>query len=654
MISPGCLVLDTQYRTNIAYSQDTTTYTYIDKGYLENLEDPGAFFPLTVYPFKKRINKYYYQSNLQLNYKCRAGLLIQTVCEIAFRIFWLPTNFVIRSAPHGLIFSERLIMPIVFRIYNFAAEYIGYISFTEFVKYYLKSAKKECKNYFKTCFSIFKKILLEETTWDTLSHLRQAWYGKKEIICFSPLDKPNFTTEKIRSCARSTESLACSLINGGLFKEIDSLNVLVRFLFRGMYSTRQAQVSQLYFSAALTFNNPVNCDCISSLVNLNYFELFSGSIRPIDISPLLTNLRCLPSINYLYLRNLLLTSLPPNFYDLPSSLTVYLGGNPLSDETLNALNQPGRQGPIVEFDMADHHTSLVDEPLKPLNAYLEAVYKSSTYAQRLLQFDENDTKTLRIWLSKRVIAKDYRNNPGKFDLKVKEFLDWLSEETDETKIRQAFVYLDNAVKKCCDLYSITFNDLSLLRREYKNFDELKKLIITFYIMDLIDKIAKEKIMTLQAYDAVEVHLGYQVNLNKTFDLQLPIDDMQFVNESKVKDPDIKDAEQRIREKTEGKENQLKILSDHYLWKAEMEKLSQFKVTEKACKDAETRFREEFLNDKEDPTPRRPVSQLSKEELEKQEAEDAALLKRQELHCKTFVTNSDTIWNPYWVLTKDYL
>ncbi len=656
---PSFLVLDTNYNPLSNYSDNT--YSYIGKGHLADLHHKE--------PEPHKIDKYYYQINeSHLDYTSRAKLLTRTISEIAFRILWLPLNLNLRT--FIVIFND----PVIMRKYHESLQALCRInlegSLSKIInrcvtisnEFLMKQLELNIYIY-RSVAKIFIKTIEEEFAWDTLSHFRQALYGKKEIICFTRDDGTNLTTQNIHDCAKSSFQL---IDTNNYYSEFildwkSTINASLIIMAYGYYFTKQNRTRELYYSHIVNRSNGLSIEsqrnwvCIGSFVNLTALivkriitsrYILDPYRYTLDLSQLFIHIRALPLLRELDLSNCDITTLPANFYDLPSNLTVYLGGNQLTQGTIDELRRPGRRGPRnVHFGATGLERSLFTIPvdLDTLENYLQAVYKSPTYPQRLLQFDEKDTKTLRIWLSKRVNAKDYRDNPAKFDLKVKENLDWLTEETDETKIRQAFALFEFANQDCCDEYASIFNKLSLLRKKINTLAELKDHLIICYRLNLIEKITKKKIEELGTCDPVEVHLAYETHLNKIFKLDLPIENMQFENYSSITPKDIKKAKKDIQKKTDGEEKQTLILSKDDRWKAHIEKQPNFAQTKKSCEEQEKAFRRDVIGEKVDD-----------DDEELTDVEYQAILAEQVAHQDEFNTNSDTIWNPYWILTKEIL
>ncbi len=611
----NCLVLDTNY--NSALCNPNRTYTYVGKGSLEpNDHEYEINEPLI------KINKYYYQINEnQLPYLSRTALLIRAICEIAFRIIWFPINLSQRTLNTigTALFYDVLMTPK--RESSLSANRFKKIK--DHTVIFLQKFCKISKFYLP---KIFKKVCAEELAWDTLSHFRQGLYGKKEIICFSSEDISQLSAQRIHDCAQSSFQ----------FREYTD------FFLQNMLSntfTKQSKISDLYYTKNLLLhrnltarNLTTNFKCINSFVNLRYIWFHDTELDTASISSFFENIANLPSLSSLFISTPNLTTLPSSFYDLPNTLVVNLSSDSLLEATLRELHVPGRRGPRV---------TVTGEPLDSLENYLQKVYGPHAYPQRLLQFDEKDALTLRIWLSKRVTAKDYGDNPQEFDKKVKEVLDWLAEETDKTKIRQAFALFTFANQNCCDQYASMFNKFSLLRKKITTLAELKDHIIICYRLDLIDEIANAKIAALGTCDPVEVHLGYETHLNKIFNLDLPIKNMQFL--SRLTPDDIKKAVTDIQKKTDGQEKQALILSKDYRWKAYIEKQPNFAQTKKSCEEQEKTYRKDVLGEK-----------VNDDDEELTDEEYQAILAKQIAHKDEFNTNSDTIWNPYWILTKEIL
>ncbi|EDN6660070.1 type III secretion system effector E3 ubiquitin transferase SspH2 [Salmonella enterica] len=288
----------------------------------------------------------------------------------------------------------------------------------------------------------------------------------------------------------------------------------------------------------------------------------------VDANPQLTRLPALPSgLQRLYARNNQLTRLPESITGLSSEAIVNLYGNPLSERTLQALQNitsaPGYSGPRILFDMAGASTPREARALHLAAAdwLVPAREGEPAPADRWHMFGQEDNAdAFSLFLDRLSETENFIKDAG-FKAQISSWLAQLAE--DEALRANTFAMATEATSSCEDRVTFFLHQMKNVqlvhnaeKGQYDN--DLAALVATgreMFRLGKLEQIAREKVRTLALVDEIEVWLAYQNKLKKSLGLTSVTSEMRFFDVSGVTVTDLQDAELQVKaaEKSEFRE-----------------------------------------------------------------------------------------------------
>ncbi|ECH7621284.1 E3 ubiquitin--protein ligase [Salmonella enterica] len=282
----------------------------------------------------------------------------------------------------------------------------------------------------------------------------------------------------------------------------------------------------------------------------------------------LTSLPALPSgLKELIVSGNRLTSLPESITGLSSEATVNLEGNPLSERTLQALQNitsaPGYSGPRIRFDMAGASAPREVRALHLAVAdwLTPAREGEPAPAGRWHMFGQEDNAAaFSLFLDRLSETENFIKDAG-FKAQISSWLAHLAE--DEELRANTFALATEATSSCEDRITFFLHQMKNVqlvhnaeKGEYDN--NLAALVATgreMFRLGKLEQIAREKVRTLALVDELEVWLAYQNKLKKSLGLTSVTAEMRFFDVSGVTVTDLQAAELQVKaaEKSEFRE-----------------------------------------------------------------------------------------------------
>ncbi|HBZ9866613.1 TPA: type III secretion system effector E3 ubiquitin transferase SspH2 [Salmonella enterica subsp. houtenae] len=282
----------------------------------------------------------------------------------------------------------------------------------------------------------------------------------------------------------------------------------------------------------------------------------------------LTRLPVLPSgLRSLSVFGNRLTRLPESITGLSSEATVNLDGNPLSERTLQALqnitNAPGYSGPSIRFDMAGASAPREVRALHLAVAdwLTPAREGEPAPADRWHMFGQEDNAAaFSLFLDRLSETENFIKDAG-FKAQISSWLAHLAE--DEELRANTFALATEATSSCEDRITFFLHQMKNVqlvhnaeKGEYDN--NLAALVATgreMFRLGKLEQIAREKVRTLALVDELEVWLAYQNKLKKSLGLTSVTAEMRFFDVSGVTVTDLQAAELQVKaaEKSEFRE-----------------------------------------------------------------------------------------------------
>ncbi|EEQ1470649.1 type III secretion system effector E3 ubiquitin transferase SspH2 [Salmonella enterica] len=282
----------------------------------------------------------------------------------------------------------------------------------------------------------------------------------------------------------------------------------------------------------------------------------------------LTRLPVLPSgLRSLSVFGNRLTRLPESITGLSSEATVNLEGNPLSERTLQALqnitNAPGYSGPSIRFDMAGASAPREVRALHLAVAdwLTPAREGEPAPADRWHMFGQEDNAAaFSLFLDRLSETENFIKDAG-FKAQISSWLAHLAE--DDALRAKTFAMATEATSSCEDRITFFLHQMKNVqlvhnaeKGEYDN--NLAALVATgreMFRLGKLEQIAREKVRTLALVDELEVWLAYQNKLKKSLGLTSVTAEMRFFDVSGVTVTDLQAAELQVKaaEKSEFRE-----------------------------------------------------------------------------------------------------
>ncbi|EAY0683424.1 E3 ubiquitin--protein ligase, partial [Salmonella enterica] len=282
----------------------------------------------------------------------------------------------------------------------------------------------------------------------------------------------------------------------------------------------------------------------------------------------LTRLPVLPSgLRSLSVFGNRLTRLPESITGLSSEATVNLEGNPLSERTLQALqnitNAPGYSGPRIRFDMAGASAPREVRALHLAVAdWLTPAREGEPVpADRWHMFGQEDNAAaFSLFLDKLSETENFIKDAG-FKAQISSWLAHLAE--DEELRANTFALATEATSSCEDRITFFLHQMKNVQLVHnaekgKYDNNLAALVATgreMFRLGKLEQIAREKVRTLALVDELEVWLAYQNKLKKSLGLTSVTAEMRFFDVSGVTVTDLQAAELQVKaaEKSEFRE-----------------------------------------------------------------------------------------------------
>ncbi|EDR8159065.1 E3 ubiquitin--protein ligase, partial [Salmonella enterica subsp. arizonae] len=237
-----------------------------------------------------------------------------------------------------------------------------------------------------------------------------------------------------------------------------------------------------------------------------------------------------PGLRTLRASNNRLTRLPESITGLSSEATVHLEGNLLSERTLqtmqNLTSAPGYSGPRIRFDMAGPsvprearalHLAVADWLMPAREGEPDPADRWHTSGQ------EDNAAAFSLFLDRLRETENFEKDPG-FKAQISSWLALLAE--DDVLRAKTFAMATEATSSCQDRITLALHQMKnvqLVHNAEKGVydNNLPGLVSTgreMFRMEMLERIALEKVRTLAFVDEIEVCLAYQNKLKESLEL----------------------------------------------------------------------------------------------------------------------------------------
>ena len=253
-----------------------------------------------------------------------------------------------------------------------------------------------------------------------------------------------------------------------------------------------------------------------------------------------------------------LASLPESITGLSSEATVDLEGNPLSERTLQTLRDitsaPDYSGPRIRFDMAGPsvprearalHLAVADWLMPAREGEPDPADRWHASGQ------EDNAAAFSLFLDRLSETENFEKDAG-FKAQISSWLALLAE--DDVLRAKTFAMATEATSSCQDRITLALHhmkNVQLVHNAEKGVydNNLPGLVSTgreMFRMEMLERIALEKVRTLAFVDEIEVCLAYQNKLKESLELTSVTAEMRFFGASGVTASDLRSAERQVK------------------------------------------------------------------------------------------------------------
>ncbi|MCH9625389.1 MAG: E3 ubiquitin-protein ligase ipaH9.8 [Chlamydiales bacterium] len=258
-------------------------------------------------------------------------------------------------------------------------------------------------------------------------------------------------------------------------------------------------------------------------------------------------------------RNETLVGLPDTVLNLSNNCTVQLTGAGLSEAVLQRLRSAsaieGHQGP--RFSHLVRQREQGDD--KPIEKVLEEI--CTLLKKEVPVFPDFDKKvnmdTLSSWLNRISYIGDYNARGDVQKALAEKILIFIEKAYENAEFAEVFSsIIDGASETCGDRMALSIVHLGLAydlsQMGTSNLAVLGEFLVnTVWVIEILEECARNKILSLHFFDAIEIYLGYIVKLKDRLNLSIAVEDMLHFDSSALSDEDLSIAENIVKEKLGG-------------------------------------------------------------------------------------------------------
>lgn len=250
---------------------------------------------------------------------------------------------------------------------------------------------------------------------------------------------------------------------------------------------------------------------------------------------------------------------------------IHVDGNQFPEEEVQRIieltSSPNYRGPVIEG------LSVEEEYESELEEEEEEIYdKLHTLAELPPQLFTNlpHSAILQTWLNRLFSTADFRIVGNKKAI-AQTVVSILKEANDNEEYRHVFLrILEEASETCGDRVALSLLHLDLAYQIRKvdltDMEALTNLLIRgVWVIDLLEKQARQKVATLRGVDEIETYLAYPIKLKEMLKIPITLQDMRYFECSALTDEDIYKAYIQILRQINCREACLTFLSKQDEW-----------------------------------------------------------------------------------------
>ncbi|HEV3269604.1 MAG TPA: NEL-type E3 ubiquitin ligase domain-containing protein [Candidatus Rhabdochlamydia sp.] len=316
----------------------------------------------------------------------------------------------------------------------------------------------------------------------------------------------------------------------------------------------------------LSYNQLVtsSCEAICNLRSLAELDLESNNLEALPEA--ICNLRSLTNLN---LSNNPISGIPMQILDLPNTCDIDFIGCYLSEAVLLRLheitNSPDYLGPRISFSIIDKKENEEKSIKESLTELYYIADKTPSEFSNL-----KETAELCSWLHRLSDIADYQKKDLQkaFANKIIEYLNLANTNQEFCEI--FYNIIQDASETCGDRVALSVLHLGITHKlamiNLKDMQTLADFLTKgVWAIDMLENIARDKILTLPLFDEIEVYLGYLVKLKKSLQIPIDIEEMLYFTCSALKPQDLEEAKTFVKNQLKNKEAYYEFLSRNDKW-----------------------------------------------------------------------------------------
>jgi Leucine-rich repeat (LRR) protein len=314
--------------------------------------------------------------------------------------------------------------------------------------------------------------------------------------------------------------------------------------------------------------------CLNNLPGLQSLDLSGNNLISLrKINP--DNLKALVRLDLSY--NFTLFDLPMRILQLSSNCTVDLTGCSLSQRALRRICaqivEPGYVGPQISFSLNEPSRSQIEE--KSVEESLRDLHEKADRSITIFPSNKEGLK-LRPWLNRLSSMIDYQREGGIQRTLANKAIEYLELAQVNSVFHDSFYeIIEDASGTCGDRMSLSVLYLGIAYQLTTIDIEDMKTLSNFLLkgpwtLEMLGKIARDKIDSLRFFDEIEVYLGYPIKLKQELEIPIDVEEMLYFGFSTLTDEDLREAKDFVLSQREDEVLCFEFLINHDTWKKALE------------------------------------------------------------------------------------
>lgn len=223
----------------------------------------------------------------------------------------------------------------------------------------------------------------------------------------------------------------------------------------------------------------------------------------------------------------------------------------------------------------------LDEELPSLDELFKRYFDLAGDSSEKFEFVENLSEPQKVqlqsWLSRLSTIGNLRRAGESEKEFAQKVLSFVNQANQDEKFREVFLgILNGASDTCGDRVALSLLHIGMAYQQATMDLSDPKKVADFLkrgpgALDILEKIARDKVLTLPMVDEIEVYLAYPVQLRETLNLPIDVDKMLYFACSSVTAQDLEGAKQEVQSFLDDEEASLKFLIKQNIWVETLQK-----------------------------------------------------------------------------------